>query len=233
MGSVESKDQLVNTIGESRQDLKKFVEVFSPIAVKDSHGLSLRVKEWSLLDYNAGGKVSLAECWGWIENKLLECKSIQHKDEALHIYKKFRPSYIVAFNDAKDIGKPGTDEDYITKREFRVLVAYFCIYAAVEDCFSLIDGGGNEHAERPEDRRISMEEWLKAYPILLEQTDFEFAMLEHWRDEDSNKKDPEEIFQDMDSDNAGMVLLNEFCDFFKTNEIEAKTPIGDLLNIGE
>jgi len=229
MGNTASMQKLLDSISESKTDLKKFHEIFAPIAVKDKEGLSLRKKEWTALDYNAGGKVSLAECWGWIEGKLND--SIEDKTEATRLYKLYRPSYILAFNDANDI-ELRSDEDLVTPKEFRVLVAYFCTYAAVQDCFSLIDGGGDENAETPDDRRISLEEWLEGYPIITEKDNYGFVCISNWMSE-SNKLSAEEIFKEMDSNGAGMVLLNEFAAYFKNAEIEAGTTLGNLLSIGD
>ena len=41
------------------------------------------------------------------------------------------------------------------------------------------------------------------------------------------------VFQAMDYDKKGMVLLNEFCRFVEEQETEAGTAIGTLLTVGE
>ena len=217
MGSSESKQEIIGAINESKVDLHKFLKIFSDMAVKDSDGLSLREMEWSVADYNGTDKLSLAECWGWVQTKLLG--TIDDEEEAMKIYRFYQPSYILAFNDAKDIDDK---DDYVTKSEFRVLVAYLCIYAAMLDCFSLIDGGGGEN---PDDRRISLEEWVDAYPNLKENNDYGFTCFEE------NEKNAQNVFEEIDTNSGGMILLSEFCAYLKACEIKGETLMGEMLNI--
>ena len=99
------------------------------LAAKDEAGKKLRRNTWTSVDPNGNGLVSLAEADGWIQKYLmLEYGNDIGKD----IWKAFRPSYIRAFNDAKDVadsvskGKINTD-DYVSKAEFRILAAYLCL----------------------------------------------------------------------------------------------------------
>ena len=114
---------------------KKFLKVFASLAAKDAKKggpfSKLRNAAWSSLDANGNGLCSLAEVDGWILKTLRNDDDIQGL-EADDIWKGFRPSYIRAFNDAKDMvagktkGKINTD-DFVSKAEFRGLCAYLAL----------------------------------------------------------------------------------------------------------
>ena len=212
-------------------DLAAFTSTFAPLAVKSDAGQALRADQWPVADPNGNGFCSLAEIDGWVLKFLIA--TTHDTDEGTRLWRAFRPSYIRAFNDAKDIGKeirvPGTvaatTDDYVTKSEFRCLCAYLCLYAAMFDAFSAIDGSTGEF----DDRRMSLEEWegsfetLKAYPfeavakIISETTEDTAAS----------------VFAEMDADGHGMVLLAEFCTYIEQAEKKAGTPTGVLLTLAE
>lgn len=87
---------------------------------------------------------SLAELETFILSSLMakypkDAKSKVEKGRDL--WELFRPSYIRAFNDAKDYKadtgkviegtKKSTADDFVSKGEFRYFCAYLCIYAAM------------------------------------------------------------------------------------------------------
>jgi hypothetical protein len=148
--------------------------------------------------------------------------------EGKRLYKHFKPSYIRAFNDAKDIGKDraiggieATEDDYVQKGEFRLLSAFLCTYAMMWDAFELIDG---DDARQTDDRRIGLAEWMQSYERVQQHGLVGLAP--------GNTADPGAVFKEMDIDGKGMVLLVEFCAYLKAKEITAGTPAGKLLAVG-
>ena len=138
-----------------------------------------------------------------------------------------RPSYIRAFNDAKDIGvekdvggTSATTDDYVQRGEFRLLSAFLCTYAMFFDAFELVDGDDQRQSD---DRRIELREWMASYDRLQKHG---FVGLR-------DISEPAKVFQQMDADGKGMVLLIEFCTYLKACEINANTPTGKLLGTGE
>jgi len=79
-------------------------------------------------------------------------KGKEMKEPGKDIFTAFRPSNLRAFSDAKDYkadtgakikgAKKATADDFVSVEEFRLFGAYLCIYAAMSDAFSKIDGGG-------------------------------------------------------------------------------------------
>lgn len=205
------------------------MEIKAGIAAKSSRG-----KAWMVADPNGNGLLSLAEVDGWIQKTLL--LAFPDDEEGLLIWKRFRPSYIRAFNDAKDIGtdkKIGrtiTTDDYVQKGEFRLLNAYLCIYAVMFDAFALIDGyqpGETKAVTGADDRRMGIEEWKSAYKNIMGHG---FVAFEGLGDDNASL---EKAFKDMDADGKGMVLLREFCEYIEKKEEAAGTEWGKMLGIGD
>ena len=107
--------------------------------------------------------------------------------------------------------------------------AYLCIYAAMFDCFNMIDGG-SEGTTETDDRKMSLEEWAAAYPNL--QGRYGFAALAKIIDEDTEDS-PESVFAEMDADGKGAVMLVEWCKFLEKGEVEAATLAGRMLGAGD
>ena len=94
------------------------------------------------------------------------------EDRGRWLWDLYRPSYIRAFNDAKDYKqdsgakiegtKKATADDFVSKGEFRLFCTYACVYAAMFDAFSKIDGGGAGR-DAKDDRRMDLGEWVKGY----------------------------------------------------------------------
>uniref|UniRef100_A0A6V3E2V9 EF-hand domain-containing protein n=1 Tax=Heterosigma akashiwo TaxID=2829 RepID=A0A6V3E2V9_HETAK len=216
------------------EDVKTFVDCFIAMAAQTPEGKAARRQGWMAADPNGNGIASLAEIDGWIQKTLLFDFG-ENQDEADRLWKLFRPCYIRAFNDAKDIGRDravaGTNastDDYVQKGEFRLMNAYLCIYAVMFDAFALIDGGG-PGTDAHDDRRMSLEEWTAGYDKV---KDHGFVGLAGIADE-ASEDSIESIFAQMDADGKGMVLLNEWCRWLEKKEQEAGTPIGQMLAIGD
>jgi len=206
--------------------LQTFCEVFAPLAVASEEAASLRAELWQTLDMNGNGWCSLAEVDGWIQKTLIN--ALKAEDAGNAAWRAFRPSYIRAFNDAKDLdGRvDGMFGDYVTRREFRMLNAYLCLYATMYDAFSRIDGNAEGEWD---DRRIGSDEWERGFSAL---EHYPFKAVAAILD-DADQATIEGVFQAMDFDKKGMVLLNEFCRFIEEQETEAGTAIGTLLTVGE
>lgn len=156
-------------------------------------------------------------------------------------WKRYRPCYIRAFNDAKDIakqvelknsaaafaGSKSTTDDYVTATEFRLLCAYLCIYACMFEAFSMIDGkvGGDINDD---DRRISMEEFATNYPQI--RGNFGFA---GFAAAPKTQEERESLFKSVDKNGGGFILLDEWCKYLENAEIEANTSMGDALKVGD
>merc|ERR1712093_351282 len=117
---------------------------------------------WTTWDPNGNGFLSLAECDGALQKVFLG----KNRED---VWKAFRPSYIRAFNDAKDaaksIGEHG--DDYVSKREFRLLLVYLNYYADWYSLFAELDGGG-AGVDAGDDRKISKDEWTNGVGKLKE-----------------------------------------------------------------
>lgn len=238
MGAAASVAEMQGSMnGEKNKDLKAFVSNFAQLAQKGDAAKSIRTQTWLAVDPNGNGLVSLAEFDGWIKKSLL-LNFGTDTAEADRLWKLYRPSYIRAFNDAKDskaerpvksIGDATTD-DYVTRGEFRLAVAYLCLYSAMFDAFNRIDGG-SEGTTATDDRRMSLEEWTKAYPTIAD-AGYGFVALSKIADE-ATEDSAESVFKEMDADGKGMVLLNEWCKWIEKAEVAAGTLAGKMLQSGD
>lgn len=89
----------------------------------------------------------------------------------------------------------------------------------------MIDGGGAGR-DANDDRRIELREWLEGYLKLSSHGLVAFQGLK-------NDAQATAVFQAMDDNGGGIVLLDEWCDYIKAKEIEAGTEMGALLNEDE
>jgi len=234
------------------KDLFLFIFCFQdlcakPKAAKGGESKKLRVSAWQLLDFNGNKIVSLAETGKFVGERLINFYADKDlatmgvgAEAAKLLYKRFYPCFIRAFLDAADFGaatkvtqKGGgkvygntktTGDDYVQFREFRLLCTYLCVYAAIYEAFGNVDGGG-KGIDATDDRRISKDEWttngqlLKGHPLLSLSI--------------SANGDPSMIFDAMDGDGKGKVLLAEFSTYIEDYEFSLKTRWGKLLNAGE
>lgn len=219
--------------------LKQFIATFQPFSVPGAEARSVRSVTWRSCDKNGNGMCSLAEVDGWIKDVLQD--SFGKNDDYLIIWKRFRPCYIRAFNDANDIaGEKGlkgstttTTDSYVTKAEFRLFCAYLCIYATMFEAFSMLDGKvptGDDGDISDDDRRLTMEEFTSGWEKISGK--FGFQALAHVADPEQEGT-PEDVFKVIDADGKGMVLLNEWCAWLEKGEIEAATDIGKALATGD
>lgn len=106
---------------------------------------------------------------------------------------ELKPVLIRAFNAAKTQLKASTShgDDYVSKAEFKYLIKYLKEYTNYWVVFNEIDTS--------KDRRISLEEFEKAVPALKEQG--------------VNIPDGKQAFKEIDTNNGGMILFDEFCDW--------------------
>jgi hypothetical protein len=96
------------------------------------------------------------------------------------------------------------------------------------DAFAKIDGGGSGR-DAGDDLRIEMDEWMKGYKGV---TNHGFVALDNLRE--ISRKEAKVIFNEKIDDNGGgIVLLDEWCEFIKKAEVDAGTPIGELLSADE
>eukprot|EP00656_Telonema_subtile_P024814 TRINITY_DN26976_c0_g1_i1.p1 TRINITY_DN26976_c0_g1~~TRINITY_DN26976_c0_g1_i1.p1 ORF type:complete len:275 (-),score=75.05 TRINITY_DN26976_c0_g1_i1:300-1124(-) len=209
-------------------EIKSFKEAFDPLTILgDDASKEARMKEWNACDPNGNGHVSLAEVDGWIKGRL---QGIHGDDKGETLWRSFRPSYIRAFTDARDIGADtalggaqATSDDFVQKRAFRVLCAYISIYAQMYAAFSALDGGGADKSD--DDRRISREE-LKAG--LDKLGDYDFAAFQNLDDSMADV-----LFDEIDADGRGFVLLVEWSRYIERKEVEAGTEHSKVLTIGD
>ena len=219
-------------------DLKKFVGVFQPYAADTDEGKALRKKGFHFADPSGNGLCSVAEIENFILVTLLAAFPKQAKadlDVGRDLFTAFRPCYIRAYNDAKDYKaddgtvlegtKKSTADDLVSKVEFRVFNAQLVVYAMMFDAFALVDGGGAGR-KAIEDRRIEKAEWMARYNDVV--MPYGFAAFKGL----VNDKQADAAFKKMDADGAGMVLLIEWCAFIKAAEVEAGTPVGQVLLLG-
>lgn len=138
----------------------QFHSLFHPLSLTTDESAAARKAAWSRLDINGNGHVSLAETDKWIQDELVN----HFKEHGKELWKRFRPSYIRAFKDAADAGPnkklstTAAEDDYVEKKEFRLLCAYLPIYADLYDIFSAMDGGG-EGVSADDDRKINRDEF--------------------------------------------------------------------------
>lgn len=233
MGSASSTPKEVADlhVDSSKENLALFVGALVPLAEPGTAGRDARREEWPRVDATGGHKVSLAECETWIRVFLARSLKKVDKETIDRMWRAYRPSYLLAFEDANDVEAGDANGDYVTPKEFRIMVADVCAYAAMMDCFDLVDGG--KIANNPDDRRISLEEWTDAWPALTEDgaaAAYGFDFLKRLGKEEG-LSDPEEVFRIMDSDGAGMVRLKEWCETIKRYEVEAGTLVGKTLGM--
>ena len=92
------------------------------------------------------------------------------------LFDAFRPCYIRAYTDAKDImpdtgavidgTKSSTADDFLSFGEFRYFNIFICAYAAMYDAFAKIDGalgGGASEGRDGDALRMEKDEWLAGY----------------------------------------------------------------------
>jgi len=210
-------------------ELEQFRAAFDAYANADKATRDRLYKAW---DYNANGYVSLAEAGSGIKATLISSTKNHRAGECL--YRRFYPSYIRAFNDAKDASngkkktrraaKP-TDEDFVTRDEFRLLLVYLGVYATWFEVFAMIDGG-SAGVTADDDKRLSRKEWNAA----LKQIQQAGAS---WAPYVALRRATAASFDAIDTNGGGLITLTEFCEWCEAAEKEEGTPVGRDLAVGE
>ena len=222
------------------KDFHNFASVFEPMTAETPAGEALREEGFKSADPNGNGLCSLAELENFVVKSLVTKfpkvgKGKDMKEPGRDLFDAFRPCYIRAFTDAKDYAKDtgkviegtkkATDDDFVSKSEFRLFCVYVIVYAGMYDCFATIDGGGSGR-DANDDKRIVEEEWLKGFKTV---SDSGFVAL----DAIKTKKLAQAAFASIDDNGGGIVLLDEWCWFIKQAEVKADTAIGKLLAMDE
>lgn len=219
-------------------DLAKFKSALDFTSV-DAQSKSLRTQIYSCWDTNENGFLSLAETDMGVKTQLTS--HFRDRKEGERIWKRFRKSYIRAFVDAADAApqrsrkattssvsgkrRPVSDDDYVTPREFRLLVCYLQIYATMYELFSLIDGH-SEGVTVDDDNRISRDEWGQGLAIVQKAA-------KTWAPYVALQTASEATFDEIDTNSGGFITLTEFCEWIEKGEKRAKTTTGELLGVGE
>lgn len=73
-----------------------------------------------------------------------------------------------------------------------------------------------------DDKRVDLKEWLAGYKGVNKHG---FLALDCVEDDESAKA----LFEQIDNNGGGYILLEEWCEYLKSVEIEQKTPLGDIL----
>jgi len=229
--------------------LATFLQSFDCAEKDNEEHARMRQVLFDRFDANHNGYISLAECGAGILITLGgHCKSFGQGAMATKLYHRFYKSYIWAFSDARDSsdarggkGKAGLDDDdYVTRPEFRLLISYLRIYATWYEVFAnLIDNSTNELVaqgkvkrdtldEKPieTDNRIQRDEWEKALPMTR-------AAGESWAPFINLRNASAADFDVIDKNRGGHISFPEFCEWLEAAEIEAGTPFGLDLGVGE
>lgn len=198
-------------------DVKRFLEVFLPLANMDTSSEEARRREWPKADLHGNDALSLTMMERWVERLLVA--SLGQKDGA-QLYKKFFSAIIRAFTATREV-PDAPSADYIDEPHFRLLVANLCFYALAIDAFTVIDSGSTTKTTGND--RLSEAEWLAGCHKV---STHGFTALAGDGDDNAVK----EIFSHMDDNSGGTVLLTEFCNFLKEAEIRSGTFIGSLVS---
>jgi len=237
------KDLFVSVGGTTRADsppadLAHFKGIFNDLGKEDAAGKEKRDKLYPCWDTNDNGYLSLAEVDKGIRITLIG----ELKDAKLgeRIWKKYRKCYIRAFIDAADAApqrqrarttltngrrRPVSDDDYVTRREFRLLICYLSIYATMYEVFTLVDGK-TEGITVDDDSRISKKEWVAGIEHV-NRAGNSWAPFERLRTADKAS------FEEIDANHGGFILLTELCEWIEQGEKIVGSPAGKLLGIGE
>jgi len=235
MAALQTTLEQTLHFGESASnELNLFIQCFKPMTEKTASGLKLLKNGFRLADPNGNGMCSLAELDCFVKTQLLSIYPENQGKVAKELYKYYRPCYIRAYNDAKDYKKDdgtviaGTEDctadDFVSKGEFRLFCAYLCIYAAMFDGFSKIDGYGA--GKEGDDRKIDLNEWISGFLTVQSYGFIGLANID-------SVETATEVFNLMDKNGGGVVMLDEWCTYIKNTEIEASTPLGMMLNLDE
>ena len=192
-------------------DLSDFVSALIEYGDEGADGNAKRREAFRTADPNGNGWVSLAELEIFIMASL---KNVFPKERADALFRMFRPSYIYAFNNAKDFDKRGggevlagaetaTADDYVSFSEFRICIIFLCIYSAMYDAFV------ESNDPKDDDPRIELEEFLVTYRFIQGHG---FKGIQNINSDEEAKA----LFRRIDSnDGKGKILFSEWSTFLR------------------
>lgn len=142
-----------------------------------------RMELFNRLDVNGNGHLSLAE----IEKGLLQGRELLNGH--MELLRILKPAIMRAYQAAKGASHVGgVSDEYIERREFRLLLLYLVRFVSLLSLFRLIDTNG--------DKRIEKKEFKAALPIL-----------QPWG---VSVADPDSEFARIDENGGGYILFDEF-----------------------
>jgi hypothetical protein len=216
-------------IGRS-QDCINFAACFESLCAETDEGDLLREDGFMTADPNGSGLCSLVELEEFVLKSLLS----RYPQTGQDLFDSFLPCYIRSFVDAKDYKADSgeamggtnlaTDDDLMSKEEFRLFCTYLTVYAAMFDAFAKI--GGSDTGRPNDDKRIVEAEWLRGYKSAAGYGLKAFEKIE-------TEKDATAVFTKIDCHGGGVVLFDEWCWFIKQAEVKAGSPVGKLLVLEE
>jgi len=210
-------------------DITDFDNAFLAYGEKSTVGTALRKEGFRVADCNGNKIASLAELELFIKSGL---DKNHDKKRSAHLFAKYRPSYMHAYKNAKDIhsgstevlpgAKTATEDDFVCFAEFRIFTLYLRIYAVMFDVFADIDGE-SEGRTADDDSRVDRDEFLKWFQSSNGGPKFKAF-------EDVNtEEEAEELFNCLDTDKSELIIYSEWSESIKQMEIEEGTELGVLL----
>jgi hypothetical protein len=195
-------------------DAKAFLDVFLPLAYTTDESASARKIEFQ----NDG--MSLEMVGRWVERRL--CLTMGEQ-RGIELYNMYFPVYTRAFYTSRDA--PGAlSPDSVDLSEFRLLIAYLCVYALAFDAFI---GVNNKRNLR--DLRLKRRSWLRGCRDVARHGFLGLASAGY---ADATEGSLGEVFDRMDKHGRGTVRLTEWYEYLTNIEVASRTSIGLLISIG-
>mmetsp|Transcript_82479 Transcript_82479/g.101177 ORF Transcript_82479/g.101177 Transcript_82479/m.101177 type:complete len:194 (+) Transcript_82479:2-583(+) len=145
------------------------------------------------IDLNKSNKLSLGEVSAAME------KVLEEAGQELKVPEVIKMAFDVAKVAAQKAGVKGS-EDYVEKREFRLLLQYTRQYFELYQLFSgMTDQAG--------DKYVGLDEFTKAQPLL--------------KDWGVTLDNPEETFKSMDADGSGKIRFEDFAKWAMNQNLDS------------
>lgn len=199
----------------STDDFRDFVKTFQPLANKKSEvheqSVKLRKSAFKECDSKRSGRICMADIEKFIHSRLKQEHGPKVGDR---IFVLFLPTYLLAYDTTKGFKRriSDGDGDFIGFQHFRILNMYLCVFAGMLEAFSRIIGDGDKN------RGMTQKQWIEGREKL---TNTGFIALGR------NYKDPDENgFNNMSSDEKGLVNFQRFRQWIIEAEISAQTTLG-------
>lgn len=152
-------------------------------------------------------KKKLAKLWNRIDyngNGLVSLAEIDKLVVDQYPQLNHKPALMRAYKWACSAASGGDGDDWVEKKEFRTLLAALVYFNRIFKLFVEIDGGGDNG-----DRRLTLDEFVRGVDAL------NFG---------KTKKEAESIFRQLDRNNGGFVLFDEFCGWAVHSKLRALDP---------